>query len=345
MAEPTPTELSNAATSLVRDTLRIGAGDNLVVVADAESNTIAQAIRVAGEDVLGRVTIARIDQLRSMSTNHSGERPHKVLPDALRRAMNATRASVFVASAPHQELSMREQLYHIVHSRDVRHADMPEITPYVFARSFRVGYDKVALLGKALAKRLELARVIEAESPKGTRLRIRMADPVRWVTRVGAIEPGKCVAFPAGALLGGAASVDGVFVADASVGEFFGGRQGLLSHTPVRLTLEAGRVVRAEAPFAKELERDIQKTLTFAPNSDRVGLVSIGVNVGLVAPTGVAAADLHMPGLHLVVGDPCGRDTGVAWSARTAFAACQAGARVTVDGFVVVDAGEIVGVE
>jgi leucyl aminopeptidase (aminopeptidase T) len=342
MTEPTPAELSSAALTLVRDTLRIAPGDNLVVVADAESNAVAQAIRVAGEDVEAHVTLARIDQLRSTSTNHSGERPHKVLPDALRRAMHATRASVFVASAPHQERSMREQLYHLVQSREVRHADMPEITPHVFARSFGLGYDKVALLGKAVAKRLQSARLLETESPSGTRLRVTMGDPVRWLARVGSVEPGKCVAFPAGALLGVAARIDGVFVANASVGEFFGGRQGLLLHTPVKLTLEAGRVVRVEAPFAQELERDIQKTLTFAPNSDRVGLVSIGVNMGLLAATGVAAADLNMPGLHLVVGDPCSRDTGVAWSARTAFAACQAGGRVTVDGSVVVDAGKVV---
>ncbi len=345
MTDPTPDELAGAALALVRGTLRVAAGDNLVIVADAESNTVAQAIRVAGEEVLAHVTLARLDQLRSISTNHSGERPHKVLPDALRRAMNAAQASVFVASAPHQELSMREQLYHLVHSRDVRHADMPEITPPIFARSFALGSDKVALWGKAVVKRLELARLLETESPAGTRLRVTMAEPVRWLTRVGTVDPGQCVAFPAGTLLGVVASVDGIFVADASVGEFFGGRQGLLMRTPVKLTLEAGRVVRAEAPLARELERDIQNTLTFAPNSNRVGLVSMGVNMGLLAPTGVAAADLNMPGLHLIVGDPCGRDTGVGWSARTAFAACQAGAHVAGDGSAVVISGKIVGVQ
>jgi leucyl aminopeptidase (aminopeptidase T) len=344
MTEPTPAELDSASRALVRGTLRVESGDNLVVVADAESNTVAQAIRVAGEEAGARVTLARLDQMRSISTNHSGERPHKVMPDALRRAMNAARASVFVASAPHQELSMREQLYHIVHSREVRHADMPEITPRVFAWSFALGNDKVALWGKAMVHRLELARILETESPAGTRLRVTMTDPVRWFPRVGAIEPGQCVAFPAGAILGVAASLDGVFVADASVGEFFGGRQGLLLRTPVKLTLEAGRVVRAEAPLAKELERDIQNTLTFAPNSNRVGLVSMGVNIGLLAASGVAAADLNMPGLHLVIGDPCDRDTGVGWSARTTFAACQADARVEVDGSVVVEGGKIVGV-
>jgi leucyl aminopeptidase (aminopeptidase T) len=345
MIEPTPAELASAAHTLVQGTLRLAGGENLVVVADAESNVVAQAIRVAGEDAGAHVTLARIDDMHSVSTNHSGDRPHKVLPDGLRRAMNATQASVFVASAPHQERSMREQLYHLVHSREVRHPDMPDVTPVVFARAFALGYDKVAQWGKGMIKRLELARVVETESPKGTRLRVTMTDPVRWVARLGAIGPGQCVAFPAGKLLGAVESVDGTFVADASVGEFFGGREGLLLRTPVKLTLEAGRVVRAEAPLAKELEGDLQSTLTFAPNSDRVGLVSIGVNMGLLTATGVAAADLNLPGLHLVVGDPCGRDTGVAWSARTAFAACQAGARVTVDRSAVIEAGKIVGVQ
>ena len=46
--------------------------------------------------------------------------------------------------------------------------------------------------------------------------------------------------------------------------------------------------------------------LRFAPNSDRVGLVAIGVNEGVDTPTGEAVVDQNLPGLHLFIGDPAG---------------------------------------
>jgi leucyl aminopeptidase (aminopeptidase T) len=152
------------------------------------------------------------------------------------------------------------------------------------------------------------------------------------------------VAFPCGALYAAPSSVSGTFVANASVGEFFGERAGLLLRTPVRFTIADGRVTHVEAADAPDLERDLRGTLMLAPNSDRVGLIAIGVNVGIEAPTGEATVDQNLPGLHLIVGDPSGRDTGVSWSARTAFPACGVGGRVTVDGTPVIEEGRIVSV-
>ena len=60
----------------------------------------------------------------------------------------------------------------------------------------------------------------------------------------------------------------GTFVADASLGEAFGARAGLLRDDPVRLTIHAGRVTRVEARDAA-LVREIEDVLGFGPNSDR----------------------------------------------------------------------------
>src|SRR4029077_6978939 len=99
---------------------------------------IGDALAYLASSVGGHVTHARLDVLKSVSTGHSGDRPHKVLPDLVRRAMLATQASAFVASAPHAELSMREQLLHIVGACGVRHAHMPGITQVAFARGMRL---------------------------------------------------------------------------------------------------------------------------------------------------------------------------------------------------------------
>jgi aminopeptidase len=344
MTDPTAAELANAALVLVRTALKLEANERLVVILDQESDFAGAAIRRAAEAAGAHVTLGRLDQLRSVATNHSGERPHKVLPDAIRRALATAQASCFLASAPHQELTMREQLLHIIGAQGIRHCHMPGASPQAFARGFALGYDKVATWGQAVARRLELAKVVDAESPAGTKLRATLSPHSRWVARTGEILPGRAVAFPCGALYAAPDSVNGIFVANASLGEFFGERAGLLLRTPVRFSIEAGRVTRVAVPGAPDLERDLKGTLQIAPNSDRVGLLVIGVNVGIQTPTGEASVDQNLPGLHLVIGDPSGRDTGVNWTARTAFPACGVGSRVCVDGTAVIAEGKIVSV-
>ena len=269
------------------------------------------------------MTYARLDLLKSVSTGHNGDRPHKVLPNLVRRAMLAAQASAFVATAPHTELSMREQLLHIVGACGVRHAHMPGISAGAFARGMRLDYERVAHWGRSLYRKLEFAQHIHATSDLGTDLHLSFGHASKWVPRLGALSPGKWVNFPAGAIYASPQSAEGVLVVDASLGEFFGAREGLLTHKPVALTIEGGRVVKVEAPLSPDLQRDIEHTLALAPNSDRVGLVAIGVNEGIERATGDASVDQNLPGLHLFIGDPAGRATGVKWSARTSFAACQ----------------------
>lgn len=84
--------------------------------------------------------------------------------------------------------------------------------------------------------------------------------------------------------------------------------------------------------------------LSVAPNSDRVGLAAIGVNVGVEAPSGEASVDQTMPGLHLILGDPAGKIPALSWSARTSFVACQSGCRVSIDGSLAIENGKIVSV-
>lgn len=331
-------DLHHAATTLVRSCLRLTQGERFAVVGDAESAPLVAALEAAGREAHADVIALRLDQLRSYSTNHSGERPHKVLPDGVRRTMLSAQASAFVASAPHAEQSMREQLLHVVGACRVRHAHMPGISPVAFATGLAADLGHVADIGRALERRLENAREITSESPEGTKLVVRPSR--RWVPRFGAVGPGESVTLPAGSIFACPESVSGKFAASASVGEFFGAREGLLA-APVIFEIVEGLVMNVVAPNAPQLVHDIEEMLHVAPNSDRVGLVILGVNDGVGPPTGEVMVDRHRPGLHLVFGDPMGRTTGAAWSARTSFAACQARSTVTVDGTVVVEDGRV----
>ncbi len=136
---------------------------------------------------------------------------------------------------------------------------------------------------------------------------------------------------PAGALYASPQRIDGVFVADASLGEYFGTREGCLRDKPVKLFIENGRVRAVTAEHSPELQSDIERMLAFADNSDRVGLVALGVNYGIGEATGEALVDQNLPGLHLAIGDPAAQVTGASWTALTSFAACQASSTVLIE--------------
>jgi leucyl aminopeptidase (aminopeptidase T) len=330
--------LTHAAQVLVQTALRLVPGERLVLVEDAESIPLGDAISAAAEACGAWVKRARLDRLTS--AGGSG-RPHKVVPDLLLHALHEADASVFVASALPAELPLRQALLHVVRQRKVRHAHMPGIVPSTFAAGMRLDYGQVERLGTRVLGRLGSARRVVTESPAGTSLQVDIAPDAKWFAQLGVLEPGKWGNLPAGALYASPSGVSGVFVADASLGEFFGAREGILRANPVRFLIDAGRIVDVEAR-SPQLKRDIEATLAVSSNSDRVGLVCIGINPGIESPVGDALVDQNVPGLHIGIGDPAAKATGATWSAPTCFAACQAGARVVVDGEIVIDAGRVI---
>ena len=163
-------DLLKSASLLVTSALRVTAGERFTIVGDIGSEAILVALERAGRDTGAEVATLRLDQLRSHSTNHSGERPHKVLPDAVRRAMLSSQASVFVASAPRAESSMRDQLQHVVGACRVRHAHLPGVTSAAFIAGLAVDQATIIESGRALLHRLEIAREITCTSAEGTNL-------------------------------------------------------------------------------------------------------------------------------------------------------------------------------
>lgn len=329
---PRADELAHAAEISVISALSLRAGERFVVLHDRAASDTAAALvncgRAAGAEV------------RSIDLSRLG-RPLHALPDWVSEALSRAHASVFLASAPHEELSMRQQVLHLVCRHRLRHAHMPGISALAFARGQRVDYDRVAQGGQRVLEKVESARVLEAHGPTGMALRVELGANTTWYPQLGRLAPGRWGNLPAGALYASPQRVDGVFVADASLGEFFGAREGNLSGRPVQLRIENSRVTAVRAPWSTTLEREITAMLRFAENSDRVGLVCVGVNYGIADATGEALVDQNLPGLHLAIGDPAAKVTGATWTARTSFAACAAHGTVLVDGAPVVLRGRL----
>jgi leucyl aminopeptidase (aminopeptidase T) len=326
-------EVAHAAGISVLTALQLREGERFVVMHDADSKTPASAL----------VAFARAvrSEVRAIDLSRLGARPLSALPDWVSAELSRAHASVFIASAPHEELSMRQQILFLVGQHSLRHAHMPGISALAFARGQRIDYQRVAVAGVRLLAKLTGARQLQVQSPAGTELRVQMPDAGAWYPQLGRLVPGRWGNLPAGALYASPARVDGVYVADACLGEYFGAREGSLAKRPVRLHIEDSRVTAVHAAHSAVLEREISAILSFAENSDRIGLIAVGVNYGVAEATGEALVDQNLPGLHLAIGDPAAKVTGANWSARTSFAACGAHSTVLLDGVPIVTGGKL----
>jgi leucyl aminopeptidase (aminopeptidase T) len=338
MPEISQSTLQHSADVVVRSALKLGAKERFVVVCDGESLEIGEALAAAAQRSDALVTLARLDQLRSISAGHTGERPHNVLPDTVRRAMLAAHASAFVASSLDQELLMHEELLHIVNACCVRHVHMAGITRASFVRGIHLDFDELERLGRKLTRALDSAHSLDVESAAGTRLHVTLGTMHRWVPQFGTVAPGLSTTLPTGALYVPTESLRGTFAANASLSKFFGAGAGILVRTPVLFHIEDAIVVGVEATHSSQLQHDLEDILALSPNSNRVGLVALGINAAVDVPTGDASVDQTMMGIHLIVGDPK-RAARVPWSARSAFIACSANSSISTSGIRVIEDG------
>ena len=132
----------------------------------------------------------------------------------------------------------------------------------------------------------------------------------------GLISPRYWSNLPAGEVFTTPATVDGTFVCDASAGDHFNGKYGDLQPTPLVLEIQGGRLVRAECE-REDLEEEFWEYCHTDENSDRVGELAFGTNLGLSEMIGILLQDEKFPGVHIAFGDPYGSQTHAEWKSRT----------------------------
>lgn len=326
------TEIERAAYVAVRSALGLQPKERFVVVLDDKSSRIGLALCEAAERLGAEARVVDLDLM--------GVRPLGALSDRAVEALQTASASAFVARAPHGEIGLRQQILHIASERSLRHAHMPDISSLAFARGMRIDYQQVAEFGRRLGEKVAGVKRLRSMTANGTDLEVFFDESPIWFPQLGILDKGRWGNLPAGALYASPCGVEGIFVADASLGEYFGAREGCLLERPVHFIIEYGRVTGVRCR-SLELQLEIERMLDFADNSDRVGLVALGVNFGITEPTGEALVDQNMPGLHIAIGDPAANVTGATWSARTSFAACQTASSVYVGDTAIIQRGRM----
>jgi leucyl aminopeptidase (aminopeptidase T) len=301
-------ELRQGATNAVETCLAIQAGEHVALIADEASREVAAAIEQALGD-RGAVTSPLL--IESVTT-----RPMVAAPAAILEALEHAGAGIMCVQPQEGELGARMAIVAVVERRRIRYAHMVGVTPQIMREGMRADYCQVDRLSQALCERMPHATVLTVKTAAGTDFRATFDRSLAWVKTSGIINPRYWSNLPAGEVFTTPRSVDGTFVCDGTAGDYFNAKYGVLAAHPLVLEIQGGRLVTATCAH-QGLQQDFWNYCHADANSDRVGELAFGTNLGLREMIGILLQDEKVPGVHIAFGDPYGSQTHADWKSTT----------------------------
>jgi aminopeptidase len=325
-----PTDLLPGARNAINTCLSIVRGERVALISDEASRGVAASLEQALADAGADTHALLIETLT--------ERPMTTAPPGILEALDAADAGILCVQPQEGELGARMAIVATVERRRIRYAHMVGVTPRIMREGMRADYRLIDRLSQQLCERMRSARSLTVRTAGGTDFTATFDSALAWVKTSGIINPRYWSNLPAGEVFTTPASVDGRFVCDGTAGDYFNAKYGSLEQTPLILEVRAGRLVSARSPRL-ELERDFWNYCHTDDNSDRVGELAFGTNLGLQEMIGILLQDEKVPGVHLAFGDPYGNQTHADWTSRTHVDVLTRGCDVWIDDEQVIAAG------
>jgi len=288
--------------------LGVQRGENVLVIADEVSRSVAASLESALEE--------RGAYFTGLLLEDFGPRPMIGAPEAVLDALEKTDVGVLCMTPQPGELGARMEIVRVVERRQIRYAHMIGVTPEIMQQGMRADYRKVDELSDRLRERMLRAKTLTVKTEAGTSFKAHFSPELDWVKTSGLISPRYWSNLPAGEVFTTPATVDGTFVCDATAGDYFNGKYGDLQATPMVMEIAGGRLKHVECP-RKDLEEEFWIYCHTDENSDRVGELAFGTNLGLSRMIGILLQDEKFPGVHIAFGDPYGSQTHADWKSRT----------------------------
>jgi leucyl aminopeptidase (aminopeptidase T) len=301
-------ELMPGAHNAVETCLSVRPGEHVALIADEASRAVAAGIAVALDDRGAVYTGLLLEDF--------GPRPMTAAPPAVLQALETVDVGVMCMAPQPGELAARMAIVRVVERRQIRYAHMVGVTPEIMQQGMRADYRMVDKLSDKLRERMLRAETLTVKSDAGTEIAAHFDRGLDWVKTSGLISPRYWSNLPAGEVFTTPATVDGRFVCDATAGDHFNGKYGDLQTTPLVLEIKGARLVDVECA-RKDLEKEFWEYCHTDENSDRVGELAFGTNLGLSEMIGILLQDEKFPGVHIAFGDPYGSQTHADWKSRT----------------------------
>src|SRR5437667_593157 len=301
-------ELMPGARNAVETCLGVRPGEHVALIADEASRAVAASIAAALDDRNAPYTGLLLEEF--------GPRPMKAAAADVLEALESADVGVMCMRPQAAELGARMAIVRVVGRRQIRYAHMIGVTPEIMQQGMRADYLMVDRLSDSLRERMLRAETLTVKTEAGTKIAAHFDRGLDWVKTSGLISPRYWSNLPAGEVFTTPATVDGSFVCDATAGDHFNGKYGDLQATQLTLEIKGARLVRVTCA-SKDLEQEIWEYCHTDVNSDRVGELAFGTNLGLSEMIGVLLQDEKFPGVHLAFGDPYGSQTHANWKSRT----------------------------
>ncbi len=286
-------DLMPGARNAVETCLGVRPGEHVALIADEASRAVAASIASALDDRRALYTGLLLEDF--------GPRPMSAAPADVLTALETADVGVMCMTPQPGELGARMAIVKVVERRQIRYAHMVGVTPQIMRQGMRTDYRLVDRLSDSLRERMLRAETLTVKSGAGTEFAAHFDRGLDWVKTSGLITP---------------ATVDGTFVCDATAGDHFNGKYGDLQSTPMTLQIKGARLVGVECE-RKDLEQEFWEYCHTDENSDRVGELAFGTNLGLSEMIGVLLQDEKFPGVHIAFGDPYGSQTHADWKSKT----------------------------
>jgi leucyl aminopeptidase (aminopeptidase T) len=305
---PFPPEYAAGARNAVSTCLRVEPTEKVTLITDEACLQVAASIAIELDNIGCEWNAFVLEAL--------APRPLTVLPSLIQTDMETSDASIFAVAVQPNEIQSRMQMTEIVNRRRMKHANMSNITGEIMTQGMRADFAEIDRLSQMVLERVRAASYIRATTPAGTDLHVQLAPSHRWFKTSGMLSPGRWGNLPGGECSTAPGEVNGVFVVDGVAGDFLCQRYGLLHATPLTIDIEGNRIAHVRCAN-KNLERDFWAYTHTDANSDRVGEIAIGTNIGVQRVIGNILQDEKLPGMHLAFGDPYGAQTGATWKSYT----------------------------
>ena len=301
-------ELMPGAQNAVETCLAVRADEHVALIADEASAEVAASIARAVTDQHAHFTSFRLEDF--------GPRPMMHAPKPVLDELETADVGVLCMRPQQGELGVRMEIVRVVERRQIRYAHMVGVTTEIMQQGMRADYKMVDRLSERLRERMLRAETLTVKTAAGTDFKAHFDRGLDWVKTSGLISKRYWSNLPAGEVFTTPATVDGTFVCDATAGDHFNGKYGDLQATPMTLQIADARLVKVECA-RKDLETEFWDYCHMDENSDRIGELAFGTNLGLSAMIGNLLQDEKFPGVHIAFGDPYGSQTHADWKSKT----------------------------
>jgi aminopeptidase len=327
-------DLVQGARNAVETCLAVTRVDRVVLVADEPSLEIASAIFAE--------LLATRAEVSCFVLEAHGDRPIGTVPPPILRALEKATVSLVIVQPLPGELQARTTIINLVRERKVRHAHMPGVSRQMMVMGMRADYRQVARLQNRLLERIKPDSVVRIATPAGTDLEVTFNPDHRWVRCDGLITSEVMQNLPSGQLYTTPENVEGTFVGDGAIGDWFALKYPGLHEYPLTVEISQGRVLDARSSNST-IARQFLIYVRSNPNGDRVGEFSIGTNLALSEFLGNSLQDENIPGSHLAFGGAAVLpSTGAKWSCKTHLPLIARTCDLTIDGVPVMQGGAFV---